>query len=47
MDGYEVFRQWMLEQTELDVGNYITIQYTASSFMLDQVVMIMFIRSLV
>ena len=26
MDGYEVFRQWMLEHTELDVDNYITIQ---------------------
>ena len=34
MDGYEVFRQWMLEHTELDVDNYITIQYMASSFML-------------
>ena len=21
MDGYEVFRQWMLEHTELDVDN--------------------------
>ena len=34
MDGYEVFRQWMLEHTGLDVDNYITIQYMASSFML-------------
>ena len=34
MDGYEVFRQWMLEHTELDVDNYITIQSMASSFML-------------
>ena len=34
MDGYEVFRGWMLEHTELDVDNFITIQYMASSFML-------------
>ena len=34
MDGYEVFRQWVLEHTELDVGNFITIQYMASSCML-------------
>ena len=34
MDGYEVFMQWMLEHTELDVGNYVTIQSMASSFML-------------
>ena len=34
MYGYETFRQWMLEHTELDVDNYITIQYMASSFML-------------
>ena len=33
MDGYGVFRQWVLEHTELDVYNYITIQPTASSFM--------------
>ena len=32
MDGYEVLRGWMLEHTELYVGNYITIQYMASSF---------------
>ena len=25
MDGYEVFRQWVLEHTELDVDDYITI----------------------
>ena len=31
--GYEIFRQWMLEPTELDVDNYITIQSMASSFM--------------
>ena len=30
MDGYEVFRQWMLEHTELDVDNYITFQSMAS-----------------
>ena len=34
MDGYEVLRQWMLEHTELDVDNYITIQSMASSCML-------------
>ena len=34
MDGYEVFRGWMLEHTELDVYNFITIQSMASSFML-------------
>ena len=34
MDGYEVFRQWMLEHTESDVYNYITIQPMASPFML-------------
>ena len=34
MDGYEVFRQWMSEHTELDVDNYIPIQSMASSFML-------------
>ena len=34
MDGYEVFRGWMLEHTELYVDNVITLQYMASSFML-------------
>ena len=34
MAGYEVFRGWMLEHTELDVYNFITIQYMASSFTL-------------
>ena len=34
MDGCEVFRQWMLEHTELDVYGFITIQSMASSFML-------------
>ena len=34
MDGYGVFRQWMLEHTELVVYNFITIQSMASSFML-------------
>ena len=33
MDGYEVFRGWMLEHTELDVDNFIAIQSMASSFM--------------
>ena len=34
MDGYEVFRRWVLEHTELDAYNFITIQSMASSFML-------------
>ena len=34
MDGYEVFRGWMLEHTELDVDNFITVQSMASPFML-------------
>ena len=34
MDGYEVFRGWMLEHTELDVDNFVRIQYMASPFML-------------
>ena len=34
MDGYEVFRHWMLEHTELDVDKFITIKSVASSFML-------------
>ena len=34
MDGYEVFRGWMLEHTKLDVYNFITIQPMASKFML-------------
>ena len=34
MDGYEVFRGWMLEHTALDVDSFITIQSMASSFML-------------
>ena len=34
MDGYEVFRGWMIEHTELDVDSYITIQPMLSSFML-------------
>ena len=34
MDGYEVFRGWMLEHTELYVDNCITIQSMASTFML-------------
>ena len=31
MDGYEVFKKWVLEHTELDVYSYITIQFMASS----------------
>ena len=34
MEGYEVFRGWMLEHTELDVDNCITIQSMTSSFIL-------------
>ena len=34
MGGYDVFRKWMLEWTELDVDYYITIQSLASAYML-------------
>ena len=34
MDGYEVLRTWMLEYTQLDVDNFVTIQSMASTFML-------------
>ena len=34
MDGCFVFRDWILEHTELDVDSYITTQPLASSFML-------------
>ena len=34
MDGYEVFRGWMLEHTELYVYKFIPIQSMASSFIL-------------
>ena len=34
VDGYEVFRGWMLEHTKLDVDNSITIQSMASKLML-------------
>ena len=34
MEGYEVFREWMLEWVDLDVDYYITIQSLASSYML-------------
>ena len=33
MEGYEALRGWMLEHTELDVDNFITIQSMPSSFM--------------
>ena len=33
-EGYEVFRGWMLEHTELDVDHFITIQSLASTYML-------------
>ena len=31
MDGCCIFRSWMLEHTDLDVDNYITIQSLASA----------------
>ena len=34
MEGYEVFRSWMLEHTEFDIDHYKTIQSLASDFML-------------
>ena len=34
MDGYGVFRRWMLAHTDLYVYNSITIQSVVSSFML-------------
>ena len=34
MEGYEVFKEWMLECTGLDVDYYITIQSLASNYML-------------
>ena len=34
MVGYSVFREWMLEHTELDEDMVITIQALACSFML-------------
>ena len=34
MDGYEVFRGWILEHAELDVDSYITILSLASVLML-------------
>ena len=34
MNGYEVFRGWMLDHTQLDVDSYITIQSLVSPFML-------------
>ena len=34
MNGYEVFRGWMLDHTQLDVDNFVTTQSMASSFML-------------
>ena len=34
MKCYDVFREWMLEWTELDVDYYITIQSLASTYML-------------
>ena len=34
MDGYEVFRSWILEHTGLYIDHYITIQSLASDVML-------------
>ena len=34
MDGYEVFRSWILEHTGLDIDHYITSQSLASELML-------------
>ena len=34
MEGYEVFKEWMLECIGLDVDYYITIQSLASTYML-------------
>ena len=34
MDGYCVFRSWMLELTGLDVDSYVTFQSLAPAFML-------------
>ena len=34
MQGYEVFRTWMLEHTKLYIDKFITIQSMASTFML-------------
>ena len=34
--GYEIFRTWMLESTELDVDNYITIQSLCSDYKLKE-----------
>ena len=34
MEGYEVFRSWMLEHTQSHVDNFVTIQSMASTFML-------------
>ena len=34
MEGYNVFREWMLDHTEFDVDHYVTIQSLASAYML-------------
>ena len=47
MDGYEVFRGWMLEHTGLDVNDVIAVQSMVSTFMLKNMdAMIMCIKSL-
>ena len=34
--GYNIFRDWMIEYTELDIDNYITIQSLASDYKLKE-----------
>ena len=34
--GYDIFREWMLEYTDLDIDNYITIQSLASDYTLKE-----------
>ena len=34
--GYEVFRGWMLEHTELDIVHYITLQSLAADYILKE-----------
>lgn len=34
--GYDIFRDWMLKYTELDIDNYITIQSLASDYKLKE-----------
>ena len=34
--GYEIFRNWMLEYTGLDIDNYITIKSLCSDYKLKE-----------